>query len=195
MTARAIRASLFSIKTRRKLWLQAHLYIGLFAGAVFVLSGLAGSLAVFKPEINAILNPALMKAQGGSSQATYRPLDEIAAAAKAVIPKQGKPYAFVFPGRADEAFAITYSLPAAAPGQSEWHQVTINPYDAGILGQRLMFDTGNPWRGSLMSFFVRFHYTLALGEAGAQVCRHCRAVFAVFSIDRTDCLVAECGQA
>ena len=166
MTSKTVRNFLLDIKTRRKLWLQVHLYIGLFAGAVFVLSGLAGSLVVFKPEINAILNPTLMRAQGDSSQATYRPLDEIAAAAKAVIPKQGKPYAFVFPDRPDEAFAITYNLPAPVPGQSEWHQVTVNPYNAGVLGQRLMFDTGNLWRGSLMSFFVRFHYTLALGEAG-----------------------------
>ncbi|OYV15525.1 MAG: hypothetical protein CG439_2562, partial [Methylococcaceae bacterium NSP1-2] len=26
----------FSLKTRRKLWLKVHLYLGLFAGAVFV---------------------------------------------------------------------------------------------------------------------------------------------------------------
>ncbi|MBD9361524.1 PepSY-associated TM helix domain-containing protein [Methylomonas fluvii] len=154
------------IKTRRKLWLKVHLYIGLFAGVVFVLSGLAGSLAVFKPEIDAMLNPTLMKLHSDAGQTTYRPLEAIATAAKSVIPRQGKPYAFVFPSQPNEAFAVTYSLPAQAPGQTEWHQVSVNPYNANVLGQRLMFDTGDPWRGSLMSFFVRFHYTLALGEVG-----------------------------
>lgn len=166
MISKTSRNFLPDSKTRRKLWLKVHLYIGLFAGAVFVLIGLAGSLSVFKPEIDSVLNPALKKIQGYSSQPPYRSLDEIAAAAKTVIPKQGKPYAFVFPSQPDEAFSVTYSLPAPVPGQSEWHLVSVNPYNARIMGQRLMFDTGNPWRGSLMNFFVRFHYTLALGEGG-----------------------------
>ena len=166
MTLKKVRNFLLDIKTRRKLWFMVHLYIGLFAGAVFVLIGLAGSLSVFGPEVDSALNPALKKIQGYPLQSAYRPLDEIAAAAKAVIPKQGKPYAFVFPSRPDEAFSVTYSLSAQTPGQSEWHQVFVNPYNAGGMGQRLMFDTGNPWQCSLRSFFVRFHYTLALGEAG-----------------------------
>lgn len=166
MTSKTARNFLPDSKNRRKLWLKVHLYIGLFAGAVFVLIGLAGSLSVFKPEIDSVLNPALKKIQGYSSQSPYRSLDEIAAAAKAVIPTQGKPYAFVFPNQPDEAFSVTYSLPAPAPGQSEWRLVSVNPYNARVMGQRLMFDTGNPWRGSLTSFFVRFHYTLALGETG-----------------------------
>lgn len=158
--------ALWNLKTRRRLWLKVHLYIGLFAGAVFVLIGLAGSLSVFGPEIDSALNPALKKIPRHPLPAAYRPLDEIAAAAKAVIPRHGKAYAFVFPGQPDEAFAITYRLPAQVQGQSEWHLVYVNPYTAGVLGQRLMFDTGKPWRGSLVNFFVRFHYTLALGEAG-----------------------------
>ncbi|MDD5113356.1 MAG: PepSY-associated TM helix domain-containing protein, partial [Methylobacter sp.] len=84
----------------------------------------------------------------------------------AVIPKSGKPYAFVFPSQPETAFLVTYSLPSHVPGQSEWHQVYVNPYTAKVTGQRLMFDTSKSCRGALMNFFVRFHYTLALGEAG-----------------------------
>lgn len=36
-----------TLKSRRKLWLKIHLYLGLFAGAVFVLIGLTGSLLAF----------------------------------------------------------------------------------------------------------------------------------------------------
>ncbi|MGZ4956211.1 MAG: PepSY domain-containing protein, partial [Methylobacter sp.] len=92
--------------------MKVHLYIGLFAGAVFVLIGLAGSLSVFSQEIDSELNPELKHIPGYPTQAAYLSLDEIAAAAKKVIPKQGKPYAFVFPSRTGEAFTMTYSLPA-----------------------------------------------------------------------------------
>ena len=153
-------------KYRRKLWLKIHLYIGLFAGAVFVLIGLAGSLSVFWSELDTALNPELKQVQSYHPRMVYRSLDEITAASMAVIPTHGKPYAFVFAGKPDDAFVITYSLLAKTPEQSEWHQVFVNPYNARVMGQRLMFDTGNPWRSYLMSFFVRFHYTLALGEAG-----------------------------
>jgi len=37
-----------TLKSRRKLWLKVHLYLGLFAGAVFVLIGLTGSLLAFE---------------------------------------------------------------------------------------------------------------------------------------------------
>ncbi len=166
MTLQTARNSLWHLKYRRKFWLKVHCYIGLFAGGFFVLSGLAGSLSVFEPEIDAILNPALKKVSGYSSQAAFRSLDDIAAVSKAVMPNQAKPYAFVFPDKADETFIVTYSLSVKTPEQSEWHQVFVNPYNARVTGQRLMFDTSNPWRGYLMNFFVRFHYTLALGEDG-----------------------------
>ncbi|MDD5114069.1 MAG: PepSY-associated TM helix domain-containing protein, partial [Methylobacter sp.] len=123
MIVKTIRNSLRAYKTRRKLWLKVHLYLGLFAGAVFVLIGLAGSLSVFGPELDTLLNPALKKTQSYLSPSAFRSLDEIAAAAKAVIPKSGKPYAFVFPSQPETAFLVTYSLPSHVPGQSEWHQV------------------------------------------------------------------------
>ena len=47
-------------KSRRKLWLRVHLYLGLFAGAVFVLIGLTGSLLAFKFSLDEWLNPKLM---------------------------------------------------------------------------------------------------------------------------------------
>ncbi|MEQ1635727.1 MAG: PepSY domain-containing protein [Methylococcales bacterium] len=62
------------LKTRRKFWLQIHRYIGLSAGAVFVLSGFAGGLSVFWPEVGAQLNPALKKVHGDSSMTYIKPL-------------------------------------------------------------------------------------------------------------------------
>lgn len=44
----------------RQLWLSIHLYLGLFIGALLVILGLTGSIAVFWAEIDEWLNPELL---------------------------------------------------------------------------------------------------------------------------------------
>ena len=53
--SRAIR-----MRTWRSLWVQMHLYLGLFIGALLVVFGLTGSILVFWQEIDEWLNPALL---------------------------------------------------------------------------------------------------------------------------------------
>ena len=69
----------FSLKSRRKFWLKVHLYLGLFAGAVFVLIGLTGSLLAFGSTLDAWLNPELMTVPVANKN-TIKPLDDIVAA-------------------------------------------------------------------------------------------------------------------
>ena len=45
----------------RRVVFNLHLYIGLAAGLFLVLSGLTGSMIVFREEIEALLHPELMK--------------------------------------------------------------------------------------------------------------------------------------
>lgn len=61
MSPKVIGNALRDLKTRRKLWLKVHLYLGLSASSVFVLIGLTSSLSVLGPEIDSMLNPALKK--------------------------------------------------------------------------------------------------------------------------------------
>jgi len=121
----------------------------LFSGAVFVCIDLTKGLSVFGLELDSAINSPLKKVQRQASPSTCRSLSDITAAAKSVIPISGKAYVLVFPGQADDAFCITYSLPAQGMNQNEWHQVYVNSYTAQVTGQRLMFDTGNSFRGGL----------------------------------------------
>jgi len=43
------------LKARRKLWLDVHLYLGLFAGLILAVTGLTGSLIAFGGDIDAWL--------------------------------------------------------------------------------------------------------------------------------------------
>jgi len=143
---------------------------------------LTKGLSVFGLELDSAINSPLKKVQRQASPSTCRSLSDITAAAKSVIPISGKAYVLVFPGQADDAFCITYSLPAQGMNQNEWHQVYVNSYTAQVTGQRLMFDTGNSFRGgALMNFFVHFHYMLALGETGRTIVGVV-ALFLLFSV-------------
>ena len=86
----------FSLKTRRKLWLKVHLYLGMFAGAVFVLIGLTGSLLAFGSTLDAWLNPELMTVPMANEN-TVKPLDEILAAGLKALPPGGKVLDLDFP--------------------------------------------------------------------------------------------------
>ncbi len=52
----------------RRYWLAAHLYIGLFLGGLFALLGLTGSLLVFYPELDRVLNPHTVPEHAVSTQ-------------------------------------------------------------------------------------------------------------------------------
>ncbi|MBM3623930.1 MAG: PepSY domain-containing protein, partial [Alphaproteobacteria bacterium] len=69
----------------RRLFLRIHRTIGLFLGAVIVLVGLSGSILSYRQDIDEFLNSSMMKV-GTPANPVYRPLNEILAAAKEVIP-------------------------------------------------------------------------------------------------------------
>lgn len=70
--------------TWRKFWLKLHLYIGLGAGGLFVLSSLTGSLLVFYKTIDEWLNPEQLLVRPLES---VLPLEHIVAAAQTIHPE------------------------------------------------------------------------------------------------------------
>ena len=98
----------------RALWLTVHKYIGLFAGAIFVLIGLTGSILAFGSEIDTWLNAGLMSVDVPSEgQAQYRRIAEILAAGKRAVPRGGNLDPLVlFPRHPGACFMLTYSVPA-----------------------------------------------------------------------------------
>jgi len=75
-----------TFKSRRKLWLKVHLYLGLFAGAVFVLTGLTGSLLAFEFPLDEWLNAKLMTVPVDKQNNSYLPLDAMVASGLKALP-------------------------------------------------------------------------------------------------------------
>jgi uncharacterized iron-regulated membrane protein len=96
----------------RVLWLRVHRYIGLVVGALFVLVGLTGSILAFWQAIDEWLNADVMRIEV-PLQATYRPLDEILLAAKAIAPPTGVPESLGMPRHPGAAAAVLFTVPRA----------------------------------------------------------------------------------
>lgn len=164
--AQTITRRLATLKARRKLWLQLHLYLGLFVGALLVVISLSGSLIAFAPQIDAWLNADMMHVDVPSSNAEFRPVAEIIAAAKTAIPPNGKfANRISFPQQPGDVFEVAYNIPPALDN----YQVFVNPYTAEVLGQRLWgtFDSCCSWHGPLMAVIYRFHDSFWLASTGS----------------------------
>ena len=157
-----------TLKSRRKFWFKIHLYLGLFAGAVFVLIGLSGSLLAFGSTLDEWLNPKLMTVAVGNEN-TIKPLDDIVTAGLKALPPDGNVLDLEFPRHPELAFQLWFEQPSPKSSELERHQLLINPYTGAVTGQRLLIDFERPWRDPLMDFILRFHYSLALGLTGMTV--------------------------
>jgi uncharacterized iron-regulated membrane protein len=163
--ARSLR--LARLKARRKLWLDVHLYLGLFAGFILAVTGLTGSLIAFGGDIDAWLNAELMRVLPPDGPVARRPLDEIFAAAKARLPEQSTPTYLSIPREIDRAVSIAYMLPSSIPDEMNSYEVFVDPYSAEIKGERLLKRAGASFSGPIMPLLVELHYSLLLGRTGA----------------------------
>ncbi|CAD6877223.1 hypothetical protein [Methylomonas albis] len=155
-----------SLQSRRKFWLKVHFYLGLFAGAIFVLIGLSGSLLAFEYPLDEWLNPGLMTAPTTEEHKNLLPLDEIVRAGLNALPADGKAGAIGFPRYSDLTYELWFEQPSPNAQHFESHQLFINPYTGKVNGQRLKVDFQRGWRGPLMDVILRLHYSLALGSLG-----------------------------
>lgn len=168
-----------TLKSRRKFWLKAHLYLGLVVGAVFVLIGLTGSLLAFEFPLDERLNSKLMTVQAGSENQSYLPLDVIVASALKALPADGKAVSLGFPRHSGLAFELWFQQPSPDTDRAESHQIFINPYTGEMTGQRLKVDFARGWRGPLMDVVLRLHYSLAAGRTGMTIMGFIGLVLAV----------------
>lgn len=155
-----------TLKSRRKFWLKIHLYLGLLAGAIFVLMGLTGSLLAFEFSLDEWLNPKLMAVSVIKEANNYLPLDAIVAAGLKALPNNAKAISLGFPRHSGLAFDLWFEQPSPKASYLERHQVFINPYTAEVTGQRLLIDFERIWRDPFKDFILRLHYSLGLAETG-----------------------------
>lgn len=145
----------------RALWVQVHLYLGLFAGALLVVFGLTGSILVFFQEIDDWLNPALLTvAVPPPGQDAYRPVGDILAAAKqAAAP--GSRITQVYGASARErVLAVYVEQPSKA-----WQRIFVDPYRAQVTGVRSY--GADEWVPKyFMDAVFSLHFQLLLGVNG-----------------------------
>ncbi|MGC3975767.1 MAG: PepSY-associated TM helix domain-containing protein [Nitrospira sp.] len=156
--------------TLKKFWLQAHLYIGLFCGALFVLTSLTGSLLVFYKTIDEWMNPDQLIRTFGNE----RPLSEILAGARNAHPEWSAPDTLIFPLHDRDSYHAWFKDPAAASAEDQWHVVAVDPSTGRALSDRR-------WGGFFVSVIYELHQELLLGKAG-ETFLGIMALFLFFSV-------------
>lgn len=151
----------------RKLWLTLHFYIGVLAGAFFVLLGLTGSILSFRAEIDHWLNRDIMTValpSGGAVET--RPFDQLIEAATAAAPSKATPIFVHFPRTPETALDVVFSM-TDGHADHRYHQIFVNPYDGNVTGFRMVADMTNHFREPFVNIIMHLHYSLLLGDAGA----------------------------
>jgi uncharacterized iron-regulated membrane protein len=165
-TARAAREPLQN--RLRRLWLDLHFYIGLSAGAVFVLIGLTGSILAFRVEIDEWLNKDLLVLDAPAAGAQRASLDDIIANARAAAPAEAQPFYLHFPKGPNRPADVIFGV-SDAQGRRAVDQYLMNPYDAAFIGRRAIVDPQSHFAEPFVLLVMHLHYSLLQGDVGATI--------------------------
>lgn len=138
-------------------------------GARYLLSiiGVTGAALVFFQEIDITLNRELrIVAAPPEGRAAWRPLEEIADAARRVVPAESPLGWCYWPQQDDDAFLFYYRIATPGSDRIETHHVFVDPYSARVTGTRLWFTNGNPFEGAFVALVFKLHYALLVRGFG-----------------------------
>ncbi|WP_367156101.1 PepSY-associated TM helix domain-containing protein [Methylomonas sp. HYX-M1] len=176
------------LKARRKLWLDVHLYLGLFVGAILAVVGLTGGILVFYQEAQEVLNPELaIVLVPPENQKKLYALDEIIAAAESVKPQGGRLFKVYYPRKPDVAYKLLYFAKEAQQANNgdgyynfvdNGYYIFVDPYTGQVKGIQLWHPKGRYWGRPLVSFIMQLHWCLLLGKTGSII----NGILAAFSI-------------
>jgi len=154
-------------KSWRDVWLKVHLWLGLALGLFLSVIGLTGSALVFFQEIDEALEPALrIVAAPPQGRAAWRPLEDIAEAARRAIPADAALGFTYWPQSDDEAFLFYYRVKTQTSETPETWHVFVDPYRAEATGTRLWRTPESPFKGAFVRFIFDLHYQLLLSQTG-----------------------------
>lgn len=137
----------------RPLVRRVHFILTATLGLLVVLAGVSGSVLVFRAEIDAALNPELLRVEPGAAAA---PLAEVVEAAREAVP-DAVVGALRMPRRTDEPVEVWMRTP-----EEPEILAYVDPYSARVLGHRGAED-------SAMGWLFHLHAELLAGETGALV--------------------------
>ncbi len=156
------------LKSRRRLWLSLHLWLGLVLGLFLTVFGITGSILVFHAEIDELLNPTLLTVTQPAGNPNYKPLSDIFQAGILAMPHQARLTFADYPRNGEAAFKLSFSEPLAADRTQNW-QVYVDPYSAKAIGKRLMRTSGSTIPKTFIDFVFELHYALLLGKTPGYV--------------------------
>jgi uncharacterized iron-regulated membrane protein len=150
---------------RFRAWmLGVHRYTGLATALFLLVAGLTGSALAFYHELDALLNPELLRVAPPSRAS--RPLDplELHRRLEAQLPAGAR--AISAPLEQEPHRAARFRVEAADErGDDEYF---VDPYRGRLLGSRREGDLGQG-RKNVLPFIYRLHDSLALGEVGTVI--------------------------
>lgn len=148
----------------RQVFILIHRYVGLAVAVFLIVAGLTGSFIAFYHDLDAAINPSLLKVEppenGAKLMDPFQLMEEVIrqlpGAVISSISLDQKP---------DEAavFYVSWENESMEKRDDTWF---VNPYTAEILGSRTYGDITQGIK-NLMPFIYRLHYSLALGEVGS----------------------------
>jgi uncharacterized iron-regulated membrane protein len=161
-------------------WLViAHRYFGLVLAGFLLLAGTTGSLLAWYEELDAAVNPALLRVQPPAPGA--RPLDPLRLREAVAAHYPDARVDFV-PLLQEPGHAPYFQLSPKPGKQLADDQVFINPYSGDVLGARKWGDIGQGVT-NLLPFIYRLHFSLAMDTVGPLL------LGAVALLWTVDCLV------
>ncbi|MBS1211706.1 MAG: PepSY-associated helix domain protein [Proteobacteria bacterium] len=127
----------------RELWAKIHAYLALAAGLPFVVLGLSGSLAVYREELDELLNPHLTVE---NPPGEYLPLDRIMAAVQAAHPRRYAPWTLEMPRSPASMITAWYQKPEETADRLYAPlMVSVNPYTGQVVATRFWGETASTW--------------------------------------------------
>lgn len=137
--------------TARRLVVKLHLYTGLFVGLLLGVTGLSGSVLVFREELEALAHPHLLVSAGAGERVA---VEDVVAAVQRAYPAD-KPFAIRMPRAPHETYLVKLN-------SAHDRFVYVDPYNGRILGAHRQNESALGWLSLL-------HTELLAGEAGESV--------------------------
>ncbi len=183
MTIPKVDAHLVKFKTRRKLWLAVHLYLGLIAGAILAVVGLTGGMLVFYQEMQEVINPELaMVLTLPENRTKLQSLDDIVAAVEKAKPQGSRFFKLYYPRKSDIAYKLLYFVrDANQTNNGDGYYIFVDPYAAQVQGVQLWHPHDKYWGRPFVSFIMQLHWCLLLGKSGG-IINGILAVLSIFSL-------------
>jgi uncharacterized iron-regulated membrane protein len=175
------RSRLLKLKSRRKVWLEIHLWLGLALGFFLAVFGLTGSILVFYSEIKELLDPEVVMVTIPADHAVYKPLGEIVRAAKSAMPENATNSSITYPRNDEVAFRFRFSNSVNKEVTESW-EVFVNPYTAKFTGKMLTTRSDEFIPRTFIDLVFELHYALFLGDNPGYLIVSAMAAFLMISV-------------